>query len=199
MLTQAPIGSIIMLADGAGSATPQYGGSYELFAKVFTNGVIIQPSSSLIIQPSASLIIQTGSSLNVNGYLTDKVVQHRYTVIGNSAPSTTYIQTQQQWNVTGSYVLYTGTSGHTIYIAPPDVNQTGLTFNLQRYGGTTGTTLRIDSSPDYIYGNINGFDQGATGIQVTKATGNDYSSIELVWINDIDAWLVKSHTGLDWA
>lgn len=188
MITQAPIGSIIMFADGAGTLTPQYGGSVDLFPKSFTNGVIIQASSSL----------------QVNGYLKDKVVQHQYTRITGSATHTaTYMQTERQWDVTGSYICYAGSAGHTINLAAPNPSTNdGLLFHIYRTSDNLGTSLLINA-PAGIFGNV--FDESgvplqinSTAVQAYRASGTVYSypSIELIWNSSISKWFIKSVTGI---
>ena len=187
MLTEAPIGSIIMLADVAGSATPQDGGSYELFAKTFTNGVIIQPSSSL----------------HVNGLLEDKAVKHQVHIINipGATPTTYNLTTQAQWYSTGSYVLFKestsfpgGYGNVQLYIHNP-WETPGLTITIQKIGISTSWLADVIVKSDTInpasriYTTSN--DTGYTSITSSTAVVN--TSIEL--ISDGTNWYTKSSHG----
>jgi hypothetical protein len=176
-----------MLADGAGSATPQYGGSYELFAKTFTNGVIIQ----------------TSSSLHVNGLLEDKAVKHQVHVINipGATPTTYDLKTKSQWYSTGSYVLFKqstsfpGGYGNVQLDIHNPWETPGLTITIQKIGTSTSwladVIVRSDTinpaSLIYTSASSNGF------TEITSAYDSYNTSIEL--ISDGANWYTKSSHG----
>ncbi len=181
MITQLPVGSIVMFADGAGTLLPQYAGSIDVFEKVFANGVMIQPSSSL----------------HVNGLLEDKVVKHQiYSRTSTTADLVELnLTTEAQWYATGSYIFINGgnvAGSVTLYIGNP-WNTPGLTLSIQKITppNTSGNYLTIRTP---LLSGRKIYLPGYPAYDVIWNDNTDYnSSIEL--ISDSTHWYTKSITG----